>query len=61
MKAFQYQQRCITTPRGANHYNEVKNDLVRAGLFDKIDVKTTNSVIDTVNDSVVTTVEYTFI
>ena len=56
-----YKNRVITTPRGVNLGENIKNDLIKAGLYNIIDIKTINTAFDRITKDKVTTVEYTFL
>ena len=53
-----YQQKVITTPFGQNVGRTILNNLKETGLLHRIEVKTINTVLDTVNKSKVTTLEF---
>lgn len=55
-----YQFRTVTTPRGTNVGQHVKEDLINARLYGIIDIKTINSTLDKVNKSIVTVIEYKY-
>ena len=55
-----YQQKVITTPFGENVGRTIINNLKQSDLLHRIEVKTVNTVLDTVARAKVTTLEYSF-
>lgn len=51
----------IVTPRGKNVGANIKNDLINKGIWSIVNLDNINTVRDTANKQLVTTVKYSFI
>jgi len=51
----------IVTPRGKNVGDNIKNDLINKGIWTGVNLNFINTVRDTANKQLITTVKYSFI